>query len=301
MIKSRYSILFLFFLAAFWLNSCEESTINPFEDEQAIYSIYGALSIDNSINYIRVRKLDIPLLADSTAKIDGTVVFTDIETGVSSTLRDTVVNFSGNFTQNFILDQQLELDRAYEIRVERSDDGAVSRSTFTTPKQTDLSLYINFPELQCETSITFTYKNVRDPELIQMEVGVFHNGQMNWAPMEIVGQLRHSSNADEMTVVMSPRNLLVEVFPPVLPDIPNFNNYLLFPTVSCTSLQNPEFRIRYRHFGAEWNKGKPRMGQIDFESGIIENGLGFIGSFSSGEFRFSLGDSDEDMAGVSLF
>jgi hypothetical protein len=297
MLKNRFALLLLTILSFSWLISCEESTINPFEDEKGIYSVYGALSMDRSINYIRVRKLDTPLFADSTLKIDGIVTFTDLETGISNVLQDTVVNFSGNFTQNFILDQVLELNRTYELKVERSD-GAAVRSSFTTPQQTDVDIKINFPELQCETPITFTYKNVRDPELIQMEVGILHNGNLNWAPMQIVGRLTHKPNADEMTVVMSPRNLMVEVFPPIIPDIPNFNTYLLFPTVSCAAVENRKFHIRYTHFGAEWNEGKPRMGQIDFESGIIDNGLGFIGSYRTGEFSFSLGDSDEDLAEI---
>jgi hypothetical protein len=297
MLMHRFTISILSFVSLFWLISCDESTINPFEEEKSIYSVYGALSMDQNINYIRVRKLDTPLLADSTVKIDGIVTFTDLETGISNVLSDTLVNFSGNFTQNFILDQTLELNRSYELKVERSD-GASVRSTFTTPQQTGVDLRINFPELKCETPITFTYKNVREPELIQMEVGVFHDGDLKWAPMKIVGQLTHRSGADEMTVVMSPRNLMVEVFPPVLPDIPNFNNYLLFPTVNCAAVENRKFHIRYTHFGAEWHQGKPRMGQIDFESGIIENGLGFIGAFRTGEFSFSLGDSDEEIAEI---
>lgn len=289
MFKTRILFLLLTLFAAALFMSCEEKTINPFEDEKSIYSIYGALSMDSSVNYIRVRKTDTPLLADSTVKIDGTVTFTDNETGISTVLRDTVVNFSGNYTQNFILDQELKTDRSYEIRVERSD-GAVARSSFTTPQLTNLELELNFPEVGCETPITFRYKNVREPELIQMDVGVNHNGELKWAPMRIVGQLRYNSVGDEMTVSMSPRNLLVEVFPPILPDVPNFNNYLLFPTVNCASLVNKEFRIRYRHFGAEWDKGKPRMGQINTESGIIENGLGFIGAFRAGALSFSIGD-----------
>lgn len=289
MLKNRILYLILMLFSPLLLLCCGENTINPFEDEKSIYSIYGSLSMDNNVHYIRVRKTDTPLLADSSAGIDGTVTFTDLETGTSTVLRDTIVNFSGNYTRNFILEQELKPDRSYEIRAERQD-GAFSRSSFTTPQRTAVDLESNFTEIECETPITFRYKNIREPELIQMDVGITHNGELNWAPMEIVGQLRYNSNGDEMSVSMSPRNLMVEVFPPILPDVPNFNNYLLFPTVSCASLENKEIRIRYRHFGAEWHTGKPRMGQINMESGIIENGLGFIGAYRTGEFRFFIGE-----------
>lgn len=290
---------FFAFSLMFSLNGCGDRLINPFEDENGLYSIYGSLSLSDSVHYIRVRKLDVPLLADSTVSHDATVTFTDLETGESSVLQDTIVNFEGNFTSNFRLNQILQHDRQYEIVVQRSD-GNRARSIVSTPKVTELEMIPRFgvpvEQIQCESSIDFYFHNVRFPEFIMMQVTVEYGGQLHTADVAIVGRLRHMPN-DVMHVRMSPRNLLVEVFPPPLPDNPFFNMYLLFPTVRCNELDTNLMRIRYFHMGAEWAKARPHTGPssgnnipyagpLDVDSGDVENGIGFIGAFSVGETQF---------------
>lgn len=286
----KYSVvkLALLMLVAGIAGSCNERSINPFEDETSLYSLYGALSMSADTNYVRIRKLDTPLFADSLTSLDATVTFTHLETGQSVVLSDTIVNFDGNFTRNFLVTEQLEIDSRYEITVERSD-GARATSVATTPLVTIQNMEFAGP-IQCETPIDFVYGNVRFPEYIQMEIGVEYQGQMHWALMEVVGVLRHRENADEMYVRMSPRNLLVEIFTPIIPDNPFFDRYRLFPTVSCNQLDTGEFFIRYLHYGPEWLPARRDLftSPINIESGDVENGLGFVGAYRIETFSFSL-------------
>jgi len=287
-----YRIIFtLFIIIALIGISCEDRTINPFEEENGVYSIYSAMSVNESTNYVRVRKLDTPLLADSSIGVDAVVTFTDLSTGQQTELRDTVVNFSGNYTQNFIVDEELVLDNQYEINVEGLD-GRSSRSIATTPLETELFFTPTVDTIFCETRLKFIFNNVRKPEFVDMEIGVEYKGKIHWAIMEIVGKLEHAEGSNEMFVFMSPRNLLVEVFTPPLPDNPFFDFYRLMPTVRCHELDSNTFRIRYRHFGPEWGTVRPwfnSSGPLDIEAGDIERGIGFFGAYNSGEISFDIG------------
>ncbi|MDX1641873.1 MAG: hypothetical protein R3220_09270, partial [Balneolaceae bacterium] len=37
--------------------SCKNRSIDPFEEEEGVFSVYGALKVDEPLNYIRVRNL----------------------------------------------------------------------------------------------------------------------------------------------------------------------------------------------------------------------------------------------------
>lgn len=275
--------LFLLFLIAGSFISCEDKTIDPYEDNEGVFSVYGALDVGKNWNVIRVRNLLEPFNA-SSFPIDATVTFTNLETGASTQLNDTLVYFSENKTHNYILKEDLELDTQYQLTVERSD-GVRSISRVTTPGLTIADHQPDSIFVFCETLIEFTYANVHPPERVQMEVGVSYENDFYWAPMRIVGKIEYDPIRDLMYVKMRPRNLLVEVFPPPLPDDPYFDPYALRPTVSCDEIDNREITIRYIHFDKEWAEGQPiEYAPIDIESGVIENGLGFLGTYRQETF-----------------
>lgn len=288
------SVILLALLAGMSFISCEQRSIDPFEDEQGVYSIYGALKVGESTNYIRVRDLLQPFNSDSTFQMNAAVTFTDLATGESTVLRDTVVNFSGNETHNYILTKELQFDSKYQVTVEGANERSVS-SIATTPRKTITEHLPNNEFVFCETTINFTFANVRPPEFVQMEIGAEYGGTTHWAPMEVVGDIEYSTVEEHMFVRMSPRNLLVEIFTPILPDNPYFNPYLLFPTVRCDELDSNIIHIRYTHFGPEWGIGRPQKnGPIDIESGLIENGLGFLGAYRTDTLMVQFYDLPDD-------
>lgn len=287
-------VILLALLTGMSFISCQERSIDPFEDEQGVYSVYGALKVGEPTNYIRVRDLLQPFSTDSSFQMDATVTFTDLATGESAQLRDTVVNFSGNETHNYILNKELELDTQYQITVEGTDGRSVT-SIATAPGLTDAEHLPNDEFVFCETAINFTFANVHPPEFVQMEIGAEYGGTTHWAPMEVVGNIEYNSAEDHMFVRMSPRNLLVEIFTPILPDNPYFNRYLLFPTVGCHQLDSNIIQIRYTHFGPEWGIGQPQEnGPIDIESGLIENGLGFFGAYRTDTLQVHFSDLPDE-------
>ena len=275
------------------ITACDRA-VEPFEEDQGVYSVYGALEVGKSQNIIRVRNLTDPFFSsDSSGNIDATVIFTDLETGEATQLRDSLVKFSGNLTHNFILEENLELDKQYQLTVERSDGISVS-SIATTPS---LTRHNYQPEVSilCETRIRFRYYNVDPPEQVQMEIGAIYQVEVHWAIMDLVGDIEYNNGIDAMEVYMSPRNLLVEIFTLPLPDNPYFDPYRLMPTVSCDELDTDEIFIRYYHYGEEWSTGKPfEFGQIDTESGDVDNGLGFFGAYRVETFTIPLSEENEE-------
>lgn len=76
------------------LVSCDDRTINPYEDQKGVFSVYGALDVDDRLHKIRVRNLLEPFQSDSSYPIDATVTFTNLASGESIELQDTVIFFS---------------------------------------------------------------------------------------------------------------------------------------------------------------------------------------------------------------
>ena len=291
--KKQINLFLLSFTLVFaFIISCDDQAIDPIEDESGIYSFYGTLEVGNSPNIVRVRNLNEPFLSPSDS-FDGTVTFEDLETGEITTLQDSVVEYSGNFTHNFIIENEIEHNKEYRLRAERSD-GETVNSIARTPGITNIE-FIPDEDILCETQMEFRFRNVINPESVQINISVNHNNQTETAPLNIfIEELDYSRvNDDEMTLRMSPRNLLTEVFPPILPDNPNFNPFNLFPTVSCNMIQEKNITITYTHFGGEWATGRPTRGPIDIESGDVENGLGFFGSFRRDTFSFSYSAEQE--------
>lgn len=272
---------------------CEDRNISPFEENSSTYSIYGAMELDTIPNYIRVKDVTIPFLSDSAKNIDAKVTFEDLHEGTSTVLRDTVVNFSGNYTHNFIVEQQLKPDNTYKLTVE-GPDGETATSTATTPSVTEVELSIGDQELPedfevpCRQEMTFTYKNVPEPESIRMDIGFKYAGKYQWAEVGFVDQLRHADDSDEMFLTLSPHQLLIEVFPPP-GSIEGRDPRYLNPSVSCRQLDSKEVRVQYFHFGPEWESVNKETGPTDpTKSPDIEDGLGFLGAYHTGEYSFEI-------------
>jgi len=282
---------------ALLLAGCGDRSINPLETSSGTYSIYGTLSLDQSTNYIRVRDVTIPFLSDSAKNLDAIVTFEDLQEETSTELEGYPVEFSGNFAHIFTLNWQLQPRRAYRLSVERSD-GVSASSTATTPGITEVELSKE-PEddgrvvADCTEPVTFTYKNVKEPEWVLMEVGFEYQQELHWARIVDVAQLKYKEDSDQMFVRLSPRNLLFEVFPETHWIEHGGDPLLGLPLVRCFQLDTNLVRIRYTHFGPEWIRiDEARRGPVGtLESPDIEGGLGFLGAYRKGSFVFYIGNT----------
>lgn len=274
-----------FFVLVFLLSvtNCDDRSIAPFEEDAGFFSVYGALDADNELNYIRVKNSQISALPDTLNPLEGTVTFTHLEEGKTTSLRDTIVDFSGFKTHNFIVNQKLEPANTYEVTVEGHDGKSVSTVT-TIPRHTKVSAEPS-ENVLCSQQIEFVYGNVEYPEHIQMEVGVRRGVEIEWSKIGLVADLEHRKDRNEMVLQMSPINLLVELFPPR--SIPrNVNPRELAPSVSCGDIFT--IYIRYTHYGKEWDLFRPGWFPVDPLSWRdVENGLGFMGSFRQDTFTIT--------------
>ena len=274
---------------------CKDRAIDPYEGEKSIYSMYGALEVGETPNYIRIRDLQIPFGQEDFQDLNATVRFENLDSGIRTTLEDTIIVFSGNATHNFIVNESIQPQGKYRIIAERSD-GAVVQTMATAPHITKVEAE-PIENVDCEQQIEFYFSNIPAPEQVQMEVGFFHEEKMQWNEVSLVDQLKRVGDTDVFYISMSPRNLLVEVFTPNLelevdgvirnPIPPRF----LFPTVHCRELDSNVAQIRYTHFGPEWEAVEPIYPVNPDDIMDVENGLGFVGAYRQDTFSFTIDQS----------
>lgn len=272
--------------------SCDSRNPAVFENDGGTYSVYGALSVDKNPNFVRIKNLTDPFLSESAKELDAEVIFEDVEIGTATVLEDTMVDFAGNLIHNFIIAQLLIPDNEYKLTVNRSD-GIFVESSLKTPAVTEVNLSIgslsgNLPSAECKEDIIFTYKNVTRPESIKMEVGFEYKGDIHWSEIGRVAKLQFKEGQDVMEVRLSPFNLLFEVFPDDHATAHGTPPRQASPLVLCHQLDSNLVRIRYTHYGPEWEKINPLNGPldpIDSPDIIGDGGLGFLGAYRKDSFE----------------
>lgn len=270
----------LLLLIIFCLITCSDPKINGLEDERGIYSIYGALDIDKNPNYIRVKDLRIPLSADSS-EIDGVVEFQDLETGTTTILQDTIVEFNENRTNNYILHEDLEPRQSYQLTVTRPDGNFVS-SIATTPGITRHSVQPN-ENVSCFSNIEIRFQNVLPTEQIRLYAGFSYEG---FQTQEISRYCEFEREGNELVLNITTRNLLGIVLP-----APGTNQILCRKTesaIGCGDLESNTVNLRYLHLGPEWQKVFPIYPVDPEDIRDVENGLGFFGGYREDNFSYSV-------------
>ena len=260
---------------------CKERTINTFEEDAGFYSVYGALDAESDLNFIRIKNAQTPVALDSLNPFNGTVTIESLENETTAVLNDTIIDFSGYPTHNFILRENLQPKNSYRLTVTGPGGKSVS-STATVPGITDASVTPS-ENIFCHQQLEFSFKNVVYPEHVRMEVG-FGSNEIDWAEIGIVDQLRHRDDRNEMYVEMSILNLLVEVYPPN----PSINNRNTNPrnlrsNVECNDVS--QLHVRYTHYGPEWEileSGRFPVDPLQWQD--VDKGLGFLGAFRQNTF-----------------
>lgn len=280
----QYVGVLLILFAGF--SACDEVVIEPFEEVESAYSIYGAMELDSTLNYVRIKDTQSPLLADLDELRDFTVTFENLTAGTSRQISDTVIYYNNNPTLNFVIDEVLTPRTAYKLTVE-GDEGDVSTTMATTPGVSTISLTPEVTET-CLDDILIEFDNVADDEFIRFELGVQYDGSFYFGEVKSVHQLQKVEGTNKLAVVLTIRNMLVDVFPPVAEATVNVPPRFWNPTVNCSQLDNGLMRIRYTHFGPEWEVIRQNTLALDvLESGDVENGLGFFGAKNTKQILFN--------------
>ncbi|MCR9133886.1 MAG: hypothetical protein NXI08_15020 [bacterium] len=286
--RTPYQFIILLLLCGVGSSCNRDRVINPFEDNIGTYSAYGALDLGKSTNAIRIRNVSTPFLIDSTIGYeDVNLFFIDPSTDTELQLPDTVINFNGNYTYNYLLRQNLQPSSTYGVKLV-FDGGQESSTTITTPA---ITIADTTPDKasNCRQNLRISFKNVKRPEFINAEVGVLYQGSMHWAPIQTIQTPEFIDGLDEMELQLTVTNLLVDIFPPPPEATINIPPRFWLPTVSCNELDEPTMYIRYIHFGPEWEqfRGTEFLSDMFVDSETIENGIGFIGAIRRDSFSFT--------------
>lgn len=286
LVKEFSTYLFLILLLSISAVSCER-VIDPFEKSSGTYSVYGSLDVDEEQHRIRVRNVSVPFLADSAIGYDDISVFFQYPDDSFVQLEDTIINFNGNYTYNYLIDGQLEPDTEYAVQL-RFNETEEATSIISTPR---VSFVDTTPDQSngCDQELRIFFQNVDEPEFVIAEVGVRYDGSAHWAPIGTVAKIEQVPNSDRMEVQLSVTNLLVDIFPPAPEATIGIPPRFWRPTVSCTQLDEFTMYLRYIHFGKEWEEFRD-SDFLDFQfvdSDDVENGIGFVGAIRRGETSFN--------------
>ncbi len=284
MYRPFFAIACLYFLL--FICGCHDSKINPYEEDTGIYSVYGALNINETRHVIRVRELNQFHNDSSSINLDATVTFHDLENGTSQVLRDSIVQFPANFTHNFILEKELKPRTSYRIRVERSDGEFVS-TTFTTPGITEAQILPVGSGYNCSSEFRIDFRNVLPSEIIRWEIGFEYQEQLHSLEFRQFCGQEYEESLQRLLVTTRPIILLNEIFPS---SGDSFNSCQppWTPIVRCKDLDTGTTHLRYLHLGPDWQKVYPIYPNDPLDIEAIANGLGFLGAYHEGSASFQV-------------
>jgi hypothetical protein len=256
--------LILLFVAGV-LFGCDNS-LDPIDREKGLYSVYGALDIDDSTNYIRVKELNTPLGPDSTNEIDADVQLKNLETGNTAALQDTVVQFDGVNTHNFYTTMNITPQTDYKLSIERSD-GRLAKAVTKTPNIA--STQVAPQNEQCNQVIELSIQPVGDREELNIEVGFETGDRRYWANISLE---EDEQSPERLYARFTPKRILNRVFNP---NSPNEGG------VCCFQLSSKFLYVRYTHYGPDFLKGTT-------DTVAIESGTGRFGSYYDRSFSFPI-------------
>lgn len=111
-----------------------ESSFDPLKkNDEVVYSMFGTLDLHADTQWVRVMPVGEKLLPTDTAGSKAEVTLTRVETGETTTLKDSLFNFRNNtFVRNYWTTRSLEPEETYVLAAE-AEDGRTSRASVTIP------------------------------------------------------------------------------------------------------------------------------------------------------------------------
>ncbi len=138
--RARLAAALLALPLALLSGGCEDS-VDPFVDSTRYYTVYGYLDTALDTQYVRVipirQSLDTSVEAEP---LDAAVTLTDLQSGATYALRDSVVRFAnGRYGHVYHVPLHPVPGHTYRLEVQRSD-GAAASAEATVPAFADVSV-----------------------------------------------------------------------------------------------------------------------------------------------------------------
>lgn len=228
-----------------------DQTITPITPKGTEYSVYGPLRIGEAPNFIRVHDTNDLLNAEVTKDLDVNMLFTNMATGESAFLKDSVKIFDDLYTHNYEVEERIEFNNRYKFLWEDGDgfkDSLISQTT----KESSLTV---FPDTVAECGDYF-YATLTDIDLevgeqIEPEAGVQFSEEWYWSFR--YHYYEYEKDAKRLTVGFKLQNILCDIFGCFPP-----------PGVSCSDATDNKIRFRFNHIG--YMVGEETSGEINLDS-----------------------------------
>lgn len=263
--------LIVLLLAAGAMVRCDNS-LESLDSQRGFYSIYGLLDFDSEDNYIRVKDLNKPLLADSTRELNVTVRFENLDTGEEEVLADSVVRFDGVYTHNFAVTLDLLPDNTYRVTAE-GPEGGESHAVATTPQFVDVG--VPPPTVNCSTWVEVTFDPVLpDEDLAVMagfeyqEEGYFGGEKTKVLSVEVPAQ----KNDSVVYLNFRIQSLINRAS----------RNSDLEPAPECFEMNTDRLFLEYTHYSADF------FGQNESDTTNVPGGAGRFGALYRDTLSFQI-------------
>lgn len=263
-ILKRLAVI-LFIFISLTVSGCDTS-VDPLQEVNNSYSIYGHLEVGSNSNIVRVRNVNNPINKDSTRTLNVDVKLHNLDNGTTEILKDSLIQFEGVYSHNFISSMKILSGTSYQVDIHTPNDNILS-ATATTPEITNFN--VSPTNEDCETFITLSFSPVKAPRYLDLYITFFYDGDQFRLP---IASSPSSSEGNVVSAGFTPQGLLDRYFK----DDPTQGR----SPVQCYELDSDEFLVEYTHYGPDFFQDTPsdsldapvRIGQF---GGLYENTASF--------------------------
>lgn len=222
-------------LISFGMSACD-NTIDPYETEVGLYSVYGGLDLNSEKNYIRVMDLSTPLDSQNS-ELGAVVEFVNLNTGLTEILDDTLVQFDGVNTFNFIKEGEIFPKTDYRVRVTNPEGSFREVDTQTPPKANHT---VEGENRHCGLPVTITLDDVGEDDTILWYVR-FEYDDRNFETALQFFRVPERTDSGGLEYQFRPQQVLDPIFGENI--------------VQCYQLSDNKFYVEYIHHGPGYVTG----------------------------------------------
>lgn len=224
-LKKKHALLLkgaMLFLV-FFMISCDNS-LEPLHEDSGIYSFYASMDMNEEVNHFRIRELNAPFTTEATKEIDAVVTLENLDTGEIQVLKHERQAYEDIYLHNFAVENAVEPDTEYELRISRSDGVSETARALTPTKPEPV---ITPAERDCFTPIS-------------VEMAPVYGGTMQYEYKFIVGD---TINTSMITTALNESKTSVTFNFTPSEFLNRWGGY------SCQQLTSAEILIYYKHYG----------------------------------------------------